>query len=346
MFLKKPKNSFYIDVNLPGQRQEIVVGSNLQKWILEEISLRNYSRLIIFVDSNFTNLYADWFLELKNILAPNEIIMVEASERSKSFEFLNSALGECFNAGINRKSCIIAIGGGIVGDIAGFFASVYMRGIDFIFIPTTLMAQADTIINKVAISYKMLKNIVGSFYSPVLTICNTDFLQTLPKNEISLGLSEVIKHAFIGSTAFVKYLEDNLHMNLLGWKKYPWEKIIYKSLLIKSKIVGKDPFDKNGIHKGLSYGHTFANALEGLSDFKFRHGESVSLGMHTSALVSGKLGILSVKEFERQKGLLQRVGLPIQFSGVLKKEMIIDLMSKDKICVDCGLSISGFGKSR
>lgn len=339
MFSKKPKNSFYIDVNLPKLRQEIVIGSNLQEWILEEISLRNYSRLIIFVDNNFANLYAEWFSQIKKTLAPKEIIIIEASEKSKSSEFLNCALEKCFDAGINRKSCIIAIGGGIVGDIAGFFASVYMRGVDFIFVPTTLMAQADTIINKVAISYKMLKNIIGSFYSPVLTVCNTNFLRTLSKNEISLGLSEIIKHAFIKSPAFVKYLGENLHTNLSGWEKYPWEKIIYRSLLIKSKIVEKDPLDNNEIHKGLSYGHTFANALEGLSDFKFRHGEAVSLGMHASALVSRRLGILSIKEFEKQKELLQRVGLPVQFPGVLKKEKVIDFMSKDKICVDCGLSI-------
>lgn len=339
MFLKKPKNSFYINIKLPNQTQEIIIGSNLQKRILKEISLKNYSRLIVLIDNNFANLYADWFLQFKNTLIPNEIIFVEASEKSKSFEFFNSALEKCFDAGINRKSCIIAIGGGTVGDIAGFFASIYMRGIDFIFIPTTLMAQADTIINKVAISYKMLKNIVGSFYSPVLTICNTDFLQTLSKNEISLGLSEVIKHAFIESPAFVKYLENNLRINLLGWQKYPWEKIIYKSLLIKSKIVEKDPFDKYETHKGLSYGHTFANALEGLSGFKFRHGESVSLGMHASALVSRELRLLSVKELERQRELLQRVGLPIKFPGILNKKTVINLMSKDKICIGCGLSI-------
>jgi len=200
-----------------------------------------------------------------------------------------------------RGSGIVAIGGGIVGDTAGFFASVYMRGVDFIFIPTTLMAQADTIINKVAISYKLLKNIIGSFYSPVLTVCDVDFLQTLPKKEISLGLSEVVKHSIIDSSSFFQYLKINLRPKLFHWKKYPWKEIVYKSLLIKSKLVVKDPFDKKGYHKGLSYGHTFANIFEGLSKFKFRHGEAVALGMHVSALISFKLGILSAKEFEQQK---------------------------------------------
>lgn len=219
MFSKKPKNSFCINVKLPDQTQEIIIGSDLCEWVLKEISSRNYSRLIVFIDNNLANLYKDWFSRFKNILAPNDVIFIEASEKSKSLEFLNSALEKCFSASINRKSCIIAIGGGIVGDIAGFFASVYMRGIDFIFIPTTLMAQADTIIYKVAISYKMLKNIVGSFCSPVLTICDVDFLQTLPKREISLGLSEIIKHALIKSPSFMKYLENSLHADLSRWEK-------------------------------------------------------------------------------------------------------------------------------
>lgn len=339
MFLKNPPNSRRINVRLPDQRQDIIIGSGLKEWILEEISSKNYSNVIIFIDKNFTELYKDWFLQIKNVLLPNDVVFIEANEASKSLEFLNSTLERCFKANINRKSCIVAIGGGIVGDIAGFFASVYMRGIDFIFIPTTLMAQADTIIYKVAISYKFLKNIIGSFYSPVLTVCDTDFLQTLPKDEIALGLSEIIKHALIESSSFLKYLENNLSVGIVDWEKYPWKEIIYKSLVIKSKLVTKDPFDENKFHKGLSYGHTFANAFEGLSKFKFRHGESVSLGMHASALISRELDILSVDDFERQKKILQMVGLPIKFPDLINKEMLINLMQRDKICDGLGLTI-------
>ncbi|MEK7635741.1 MAG: hypothetical protein AAB405_01465 [Patescibacteria group bacterium] len=269
MFLKKPKDSRYIDVKLPDQKQEIIIGSDLKEWILKEVSSREYFNIIIFIDKNFASIHRDWLLRIKNVLSPNDIIFIEASEKSKSLEFLNSVLERCFKFGVNRRSCIIAIGGGIVGDIVGFFASVYMRGIDFIFIPTTLMAQADTIIYKVAISYKLLKNLVGSFYSPVLTICDIDFLQTLPKSEIALGLSEVIKHALIDSPLFLRYLKKNLHPELTDWKEYPWKEIIYKSLIVKSKLVTKDPFDKNEFHKGLSYGHTFANAFESLSKCQY-----------------------------------------------------------------------------
>lgn len=339
MYSKKPKNSLYIKVRLPNQIQEIVVGSNLTKWILKEISLRNYSSHIIFIDKNFSDIHKKWLSQIKDILLPIDIIFIESNEKNKSLDFLNFALNKCFKTGMNRKSCIIAIGGGIVGDISGFFASVYMRGVDFIFIPTTLMAQADTIINKVAISHRVSKNIIGSFYSPVMTICDTTFLKTLSKYEISLGLSEVIKHAFIKSSIFVKYLENILRTNLFGWKKYPWKKIIYESIYIKSKIVEKDPFDKYGIHKGLSYGHTFSNAFESLSNFKFRHGESVSLGMYVSALISNELGILSKNDFDRQKELLQKIGLPIKLNSCFRNDSIIDFMLKDKIYTGHGLTI-------
>ena len=335
MFLKKPQNSHYIKVRLPNQTQEIIIGSGLQDWSLKEISSRDYLHYIIFIDKNFANIYKEWFSKMKCVLRPTNVIFIESNEKSKSLKFLNSVLEKCFQTGLNRKSCIIAIGGGIVGDIAGFFASIYMRGIDFIFIPTTLMAQADTIIYKVAISHKLLKNIVGSFYSPVLTICNTDFLQTLPQREISLGLSEVIKHGLIDSLSFLRYLENNLYPELQNWKKYPWKEIVYKSLLIKSKFVVKDPFDKKGYHKGLSYGHTFANAFEELSKFNFRHGEAVSLGMYTSSLISLKLELLLKEEFARHKELLKRVQLPLSLPIKIKKEAIINLLRKDKICPDC-----------
>jgi len=341
MYLKKPQNSHCINIKLPDCNQRIIIGSKLQNWFLKEISYRNYSNCILFIDKNFANLYKDWFIKLKCALSPSGIIFIEPNEKSKSLKFLNSALEKCFKVGINRKSCIVAIGGGIVGDTAGFFASVYMRGVDFIFIPTTLMAQADTIINKVAISYKLLKNIIGSFYSPVLTVCDVDFLQTLPKKEISLGLSEVVKHSIIDSSSFFQYLKINLRPKLFHWKKYPWKEIVYKSLLIKSKLVVKDPFDKKGYHKGLSYGHTFANIFEGLSKFKFRHGEAVALGMHVSALISFKLGILSAKEFEQQKKILKIIQLPFCLPSKIENDIVINLLRKDKICTDNNVTIVG-----
>jgi len=276
MFLKNHKTSKHLEISLPNGKQEIIVGNNMSSWIIERLSSGNYSGFVIFCDHNVANLYKDFLEEIKNKLKPAEIILVEPTEANKSIEFLNLCLEKCVKANLNRNGCLIAIGGGIVGDVAGFLASVYMRGIDMIFVPTTLMAQGDTIINKVAISYKLLKNIIGSFYSPRLTVCDTNFLRSLPEKEISLGLSEIIKHALIASPKFTKNLSKMLLPSIFGWENYNWNYIIYESLRIKSKLVEKDPYDKLGAHKGLSYGHTFANGIEGLSDFHFRHREAVA----------------------------------------------------------------------
>jgi len=238
------------------------VGANFSSWIIEKIVSNNYSSFVVFCDYNVADIYPDFLSEVKTKLKPAEIILVKPTEANKSIEFLNECLEKCTAAKLNRNGCLIAIGGGIAGDLAGFLASVYMRGIDMVFIPTTLMAQGDTIINKVAISYKLLKNVIGSFYSPRFTFCDTNFLKSLPEKEIGLGLSEIIKHAIIASPKFVKNLSVALRSKSDRHENYDWPSIIYESLKIKGKLVEKDPFDKIGIHKGLSYGHTFANAFE------------------------------------------------------------------------------------
>jgi len=182
MFLKNSKTNRHLEVLLPDKKQDIFIGAGSASWIIEKLASSDYSRFVVFCDCNIANLYKDLLSEIKDKLKPADIILVKSTEANKSIEFLNLCLERCVKANLNRNGCLIAIGGGIVGDVAGFLASVYMRGIDMVFIPTTLMSQGDTIINKVAISYKLLKNVVGSFYSPRITVCDTDFLQSLPKN--------------------------------------------------------------------------------------------------------------------------------------------------------------------
>ena len=334
MFLKNHKNNRYLKISLPNKKQSIFIGKNLSSSIINKISISNYSGFVIFCDSNIPNLYKNFISELKNKLKPATITLIQPIETNQSVGFLNSCLENCIKANLNRNSCIIAIGGGITGDTAGFLASIYMRGINMIFIPTTLMAQGDTIINKVAISHRLFKNIIGSFYSPEISICDTTFLQSLPEKEISLGLSEIIKHALIYSKTFTRYLTDTLSPSLSNLRTYDWNYIIYKSLKIKSKLVEKDPYDKKGIHKGLSYGHTFANAFEGLSDFNFRHGEAIALGMRISGEISYSMGILKKEDLEIQNYLLNATKLPLKFPGPINFNHIIKYLKKDKISTD------------
>lgn len=331
MFLKNNKTTRHLKIPLPGKRQDIFVGANFSSWIIEKIVSSNYSSIVVFCDYNIANLYGDFLSEVKTKLNPAEIILVKPTEANKSIEFLNICLEKCIAAKLDRNGCLIAIGGGIVGDVAGFLSSVYMRGIDMVFIPTTLMAQGDTIINKVAISYRLLKNIIGSFYSPRFTFCDTHFLRSLPEKEISLGLSEIIKHALVASPKLVKNLLSMLPLEPRGWGNYDWGNIIYESLKIKSEIVVKDPYDKSGVHKALSYGHTFANAFEGLSNFNFRHGEAVALGMRVSGEVSNTLGILNKADLELQDSLITSAKLPLKFPHSADIDQIIDLLKRDKI---------------
>lgn len=330
MFLKKHQKLKIIDVNLPRKTQKIYIGRNITDILINELIAKKYSNFIVLVDSNVMSIYKNYIDEVKNSLGGPKIIIIEPNEISKTLDFLNYVLEKCCKNNLSRKSCLVAIGGGIVGDIGGFISSIYMRGIDFVFIPTTLMAQADTIIDKVGISYKSFKNIIGSFYSPVITICDSEFLKTLPDKEISMGLSEIIKHFAIKSDKDFCYIKSLILNNKNDYQKYPWEEIIYKSLKIKSSLVSKDPFDELGYHKGLSYGHTFANAIEGVSEFKLRHGEAVALGMKFSAMVSQLMGIMPKDVFKEQDKVIKISGLPTTIPP-LKKEKLIKLLRRDKI---------------
>lgn len=341
MFLIKQKDIKRINVKLPQRDQEIFVGGGLAQFLIDRVSNKKYSKIVGFVDKNILEMYPDFFRTIQEKLKINKWILVDPSEKSKSLETLNNILNECLKFKPDRKSCFLAIGGGIVGDVAGFLASVYMRGIELVFVPTTLTAQADTIINKVGISYKLLKNIIGSFYSPVLTVCDVQFLKTLPKRELSLGFSEIIKHALIDSEEFVFYLEKIFEKHTESISEDRWKEIVYRSLRIKSKLVSHDPFDVKGYHKGLSYGHTFANVLEGILGFEFRHGEAIAVGMHLAGLISNKLHFLSDKDFATQKKLFLSAKLPIELTTQKKinKNLFIQMLKSDKISVDGEISL-------
>lgn len=334
MFLKNYNTIKYLRISLPDKEQDIFIGANFSSWMIEKIASSSYSSFVVFCDHNIADIYKDFLSEIKTKLKPSEIILVRPTEANKSIEFLNVCLEKCITARLDRKGCLIAIGGGIVGDVAGFLASVYMRGVDMVFIPTTLMAQGDTIINKVAISYKLLKNVIGSFYSPRFTFCDTNFLKSLPDKEMSLGLSEIIKHALIASPKLTKDLSAMFSSAPHDWKNYNWISIVYESLKIKSRLVARDPYDKLGIHRGLSYGHTFANAFEGLSGFNFRHGEAVALGMRISGEISNALGILERVDLELQNSLIASAKLPLKFPHSASVDQIVDLLKRDKISVN------------
>jgi len=237
------------------------------------------------------------------------VITVPDGEKYKNFETLNFILEECFAKRLDRKSVLIALGGGVVGDMTGFAASIYQRGIDFIQVPTTLLAQVDASVGgKTGINNKFGKNLVGAFWQPQAVYCETSFLKTLPKREFNAGVAEIVKMAVTFDKDFFEWLETHsLHVekNL--------QVAIRKSIEIKADVVSKDEREE-GIRAVLNYGHTFGHVIENETNYsEYLHGESVAIGIVMANLVAEKLGLLSSDECSRIKNLLELYDLPTSY---------------------------------
>ena len=238
------------------------------------------------------------------------------------------------NENFSREDILISVGGGIVGDIAGYAASIFKRGLKFINIPTTLLAQVDSSIGgKTGVNTKHGKNLIGSFYQPKLVISDTDFLKTLPKREIICGYGEILKHSLISNKNFFHFLNKNFE-KILKFKSPYIEKTIFESCKIKKKVVEKDEKEKN-IRKILNFGHTFAHAYEASLNFsrKLNHGESVILGMNTALNFSKSNNFLPLNEFKMIINHIKNFGLPHdirEYFSLKDVNKIISFMINDK----------------
>jgi 3-dehydroquinate synthase len=251
----------------------------------KKIDLASYTKVVAIVDKELYKWHKA-FLD-KHF---KDIIFIRSKETMKNIDEVIPILKSLADKNLDRNSCLVAIGGGVIGDITGFMASIYMRGIDFIQIPTTYMAMCDHIIGKVAIS-NVKKNVFGSFYSPKRTYIFKRFIKILPQKLINQGFAEVLKHYFITGN---KELKKIILKKKVGIKDLI--NAVEISHKIKSSFVKKDPRDINGSHKALSYGHTFANAIEKI-DQNINHGEAVLKGMILATKLSHKLGLLNDKDF-------------------------------------------------
>ena len=227
-----------------------------------------------------------------------------------------------------RATPILALGGGIIGDLAGFVAATYMRGVPLVHVPTTLLAQVDSSIGgKVAVNHGQLKNKIGAFYQPRLVISDISTLKTLPAGEFINGLAEVIKYGVIRDKDFFAFLEENLD-RIKSLNEDVLEEVVYRSSKIKAEVVEKDEKDL-GLRNILNYGHTIGHAIESVSDFKLEHGKAVALGMLAAARISNRLGQLDKNEVVRLKDLLRRAGLPIKVPA-LDINQIVQAIKHDK----------------
>lgn len=266
------------------------------------------TKVLVVTNSTVAALHLE---TLKNHIAAKELhtIILPDGEMYKNFESLNLILNACFEHRLDRQSLLIAFGGGVIGDMTGFAASIYQRGINFIQIPTTLLAQVDASVGgKTGINNSYGKNLIGSFWQPRAVYCDSTFLQTLPKREFAAGVAEIVKMAVTFDKNFFEWLErhdlsDETNLKIA----------IHKSIAIKADVVSQDETEK-GIRAVLNYGHTFAHVIENQTHYStYLHGEAVAIGMVMANTLAIKLNLLSAEDALRIKALLERYELPTHY---------------------------------
>ena len=277
---------------------------------------------------------APFFLDrLRATLARSQVEAIEIilpdGEAAKTWETLNLVYSELLAQRCDRRTTLIALGGGVVGDITGFAAATYQRGVPFIQVPTTLLAQVDSSVGgKTAINHPLGKNMIGAFYQPILVLADTDTLSTLPEREFRSGIAEVIKYGFIYDLAFLEWLEANLDA-LTRRDPVALTHAIRRSCEIKAEIVVQDERE-TGMRAWLNLGHTFGHAIEaGLGYGQWLHGEAVAAGMVLAAELSARLGFLASADAKRIRDLVIQAGLPARAPD-LGSARYLELMRVDK----------------
>ncbi|MDA8918317.1 3-dehydroquinate synthase [Candidatus Pelagibacter sp.] len=322
-------------VKTGNKRYPIFIGNNILNKInkiLKENSI-NFNQCLIIADKNVPKKILGKIL---NSLPKKKISLhyFHSSEKNKNQRSIDNILSILLSKNFNRNDCVISIGGGITGDVSGFAASMFKRGLKFINIPTTLLSQVDSSIGgKTGINSKYGKNLIGAFYQPSLVISDIVFLKSLPKREIICGYGEILKHAIIADKKFFSFLDMN-GSQILNLKSPLIEKAIFRSCSIKKKIVETDEKEM-GIRKILNFGHTFAHAYEATLGYskKLNHGEAVILGIKTAAKFSLSNNILNIKEFNLIENHLSKLSLPKnihKFFSTKDLNKILSFMKKDK----------------
>jgi 3-dehydroquinate synthase len=328
-------NLIKLYVKTGNQKYPIFIGNNILnkvKTILKD-NLINFNQCLIIIDKNVPKGLINKIL---NSLSKKKVFLYyfNSSEKNKDQKSINNILSILLSKNFNRNDCIISVGGGITGDVSGFAASIFKRGLKFVNIPTTLLSQVDSSIGgKTGINSKYGKNLIGAFYQPSLVISDIIFLKSLPKREIVCGYGEILKHAIISDKKFFTFLDIN-GSQILNLKSPLIEKAIFKSCSIKKKVVEADEKEM-GVRKILNFGHTFAHAYEATLGYskKLNHGEAVILGIKTAAKFSLSSNILNIKEFNMLENHLNKLNLPrniSKFFSIKNLNKILSFMRKDK----------------
>jgi 3-dehydroquinate synthase len=313
-----------VKVELGAAGYEVRVGAGLLPRIGLWLKEKGFSgRAVIITDSVVKELYADaLYTGLANAGFNVTLLDVPAGEDQKSLAIAGRLYNKLTAAYAERTTPVLALGGGVIGDLAGFVAATYLRGVPLINVPTTLLAQVDSSIGgKTAVDHGRLKNIVGVFYQPQMVIADTETLRTLPQEELTSGMAEVIKHAAIRDNHSNMEKARLLDLGVL-------ESIVLENARIKSEVVGKDEREA-GLRAVLNYGHTVGHAIETVSGFELKHGQAVAIGMVVAARIANRMDILNIDDTARLEDLVRQAGLPVRMPD-LDIGQVIEAMKHDK----------------
>ncbi|MBF0343965.1 MAG: 3-dehydroquinate synthase [Nitrospirae bacterium] len=319
-------------VSLGKRSYDIVIGQDILDAVGPRLKEYGFSKKIALVSNQTVfNLYGERVMnsvkaagfDLSHILIPD-------GEEYKDMQWVNYILSELLKEGLDRKSALMALGGGVIGDITGFAASIYMRGIGYVQIPTTLLSQVDSSVGgKTGVNHTLGKNMIGTFYQPRLVWIDIDTLKTLPWRQRLSGLAEVIKYGVIWDAGFFQYLLDKTD-EILSSIPDNLIYIIKRSCQIKAEVVSEDETE-SGLRAILNYGHTVGHAIESITGYrKFLHGEAVAMGMYAAASLARSLSMLEPDDLTRIKNILELYRLPVKVPTKISRKGLLELMYHDK----------------
>lgn len=323
-------------VNLSDRSYDIVIGDGTLRQVGEFSAPLVRGRTAAVITNDVVGpLYAEELdASLKRAGFRTVVLMVPDGEEQKTLENVGRLCEELVSCKLDRSTCVFALGGGVVGDLAGFVASVYLRGVDFIQVPSSLLAQVDSSVGgKTGVNLPQAKNMVGAFHQPKLVVIDPATLKTLPEREMGSGLAEIIKHGIIGSRSLFEYLEENIERILaLDTGVMAW--VIEESCAIKAGVVTADEREAN-LRAILNCGHTLGHAVETAGGYgRYRHGEAVAIGLVAESMLAEMIGIAQEGLVQRISKLLERARLPIRAAADISTEAVLEIITVDKKVMD------------
>ena len=315
-----------VKVSLGDRSYDIEIGTGLDRAGAHLQSLGLGQKMALVTNPAIKKLHGQRVID--SLKAAGYLVMtieIPDGEQYKNLDWANSIYTALLINSFDRKSALVALGGGVIGDLTGFAAATFMRGIPFVQVPTTLLAMVDSSVGgKTGVNHPMGKNMIGAFYQPKKVLMDLDVLKTLPKEEFVSGMAEVIKYGVIRDAAFFDYLDKNRE-NILSLESDALTHIIKRSCEIKAEVVSKDERE-GGLRAILNFGHTVGHAIETAENYTMRHGEAVAIGMVYASRLAHKTGLCDASVSERVESLVKAYGLPASLAVLSRKPSALELM--------------------